>query len=40
MSLFCLVSVPVDFKNPSKSGLLGTRNFYIKTPDNVTLGVW
>ncbi|XP_063216044.1 lysophosphatidylserine lipase ABHD12 isoform X2 [Bacillus rossius redtenbacheri] len=29
-----------DLKNPSKFGLNGIRNFYIKTEDNIEIGVW
>lgn len=34
------VSAPVDFKHPEKLGLMGAQNFYVRTHDNVTLGVW
>ncbi|KAL1124721.1 hypothetical protein AAG570_001344, partial [Ranatra chinensis] len=34
------VSVPVDYKNPSRLNLLGARNFYITTNDSVTIGIW
>ncbi|XP_073987588.1 lysophosphatidylserine lipase ABHD12 isoform X2 [Rhodnius prolixus] len=34
------VSVPVDFKHPEKLNLMGARNFYVRTDDNVTIGVW
>ncbi|XP_014249652.1 monoacylglycerol lipase ABHD12 isoform X2 [Cimex lectularius] len=34
-----MVHVPVDFEHPEKY-MNGVRNFYLKTDDNVTLGVW
>lgn len=30
----------VNYSHPEKYGIRGTRNFYIKTEDNMTLGVW
>ncbi|XP_025202133.1 monoacylglycerol lipase ABHD12-like isoform X1 [Melanaphis sacchari] len=30
----------VNYSHPEKYGIRGTRNFYIKTIDNMTLGVW
>lgn len=39
---FILVRMPsaVNYSHPEKYGLIGARNFYIKTHDNMTLGVW
>lgn len=39
---FIVVRMPsaVNYSHPEKYGLRGTRNFYIKTHDNMTLGVW
>lgn len=36
------VNIPVNanYQHPEKYGLKGSRNFYITTSDNVTLGVW
>lgn len=30
----------VNYSHPEKYGIRGTRNFHIKTNDNMTLGVW
>ncbi|KAG8234457.1 hypothetical protein J437_LFUL011856 [Ladona fulva] len=30
----------VDFNHPEKLGLMGTRNFYVKSPKGVKLGAW
>jgi len=30
----------VNYNEPEKYGMKGTRNFYIKTQDNISLGIW
>lgn len=42
LTYFILVRRPfnVSYNQPDVHGLRGTRNFYINTYDNMTLGVW
>jgi len=42
INYFILVRMPssVNYSHPEIYGIRGTRNFYIKTNDNMTLGVW
>jgi len=42
INYFILVRMPsaVNYSHPEKYGIRGTRNFHIKTNDNMTLGVW
>jgi len=42
VNYYFLVRMPsaVNYSHPEQYGMRGTRNFYIKTSDNMTLGVW
>jgi len=42
INYFISVRMPsaVNYSHPEKYGIRGTRNFHIKTNDNMTLGVW